>query len=147
MVSGIGSAQQSVMIQTMFAKTDTDANGSLTLEEFKAGGPDKAQAPVGGPTAKDIFAKADVDGDGSVTEAEFTTLIEEGPKRRPPPRPKPQMSDDMTMQILEMLQSDDISSDDASESTTSTVLAELLEALDSSSEDDTSSGSVFDYTA
>ncbi len=143
MVSGIGSALPS--IQTMFVKTDTDANGSLTLEEFKAGGPEEAQASVGGPTAEDIFAKADVDGDGSVTEAEFTTLIEDGPKMRPP-HPKPQMSDETTSTILELLQSSD-ATESSYESTTSTVLAELLEALDSSSDDDTSSGSIFNYTA
>lgn len=148
MVSGIGNALPS--IQTMFAKTDTDANGSLTLEEFKAGAPDKSQAPVGAPPIEEVFAEADIDGDGSLTEAEMTTMMENRPKGPPPPRP--QMSDDTISTLLELLQSSDetetTSASIETDTSTNALLTELLETLSSiSGEEDSSSGSLFDYTS
>jgi hypothetical protein len=44
----------------MFQKTDTDGNGSLSLEEFKAGAPQGAggaQAPQGAPDIRYIFSR------------------------------------------------------------------------------------------
>ncbi len=77
----------------LFGKIDADGNGSVTLDEFKAGAEKRRQRfaerrgngagggnrPGGGdrtpPSPEDIFAKMDANGDGSLTQDEFTTAL------------------------------------------------------------------------
>lgn len=77
-ISGISGSTSMIqqMMQQMFQKADADGDGSLTLEESKAGGPqgpNGAQAPAGAPDISQIFAKIDANGDGSLSEDEFST--------------------------------------------------------------------------
>ena len=62
--------------QNQFQKADTDSNGGLSLEEFKAAGPKDAQGnaiapPSGAGSVEDLFASIDSDGDGSLTQGEL----------------------------------------------------------------------------
>jgi Ca2+-binding EF-hand superfamily protein len=59
----------------VFAKFDTNGDGSLSLEEFSKIPPLK-DATL---TPADAFAKADANGDGSLTLAEFTALLPKPP--------------------------------------------------------------------
>lgn len=102
MVSTIGSyaGAQSGMLQALrerYSQTDTDGDGSLTLEEFTAG------APQGAPdNIEDIFSQLDTNGDGGLSEDEFLA----GPKGHRPPQSSP-LSGDMQQQLAEMFQSVD----------------------------------------
>lgn len=55
--------------EQIFKKLDTSADGSLSLEEFKAG-PMGKKDPA---KAEEIFKKSDADKDGKVTLEEFKT--------------------------------------------------------------------------
>jgi Ca2+-binding EF-hand superfamily protein len=52
--------------EKMFKKKDADGNGSLSLEEFKTGMPEKAL-----PKADARFKKLDTNGDGQLSLDEF----------------------------------------------------------------------------
>lgn len=62
-----------------FDKKDANGDGFLTLDEFKAGMPEKAAAK-----ADARFKKVDADGDGKVSRDEFKVAMEKAPKRKKP---------------------------------------------------------------
>jgi Ca2+-binding EF-hand superfamily protein len=64
--------------QSIFDQSDSNGDGGLSLDEFKAGKPQGG--PSGGPSDEDVFAQLDADGDGSVTSGE----LQEGLKKGPP---------------------------------------------------------------
>lgn len=59
--------------EEMFAKMDTDGDGTIDKAEFAAFGQQQQQtnAVSGMPSADEIFSQMDSDGDGSVSKAEF----------------------------------------------------------------------------
>lgn len=67
----------------MFAKTDTDSSGDLSVDEFVAGAPDGARKPSE-DALKELFAALDTDDSGSLSEDEFSSGIKH---RGPPPGP------------------------------------------------------------
>ena len=60
-----------------FKKKDTNGDGKLTLEEFKAGMPAERSA-----RADKVFARFDKNGDGSVTLEEFKAGHEQAQKQK-----------------------------------------------------------------
>ncbi|NBX66797.1 MAG: hypothetical protein EBQ96_07365 [Proteobacteria bacterium] len=80
---------KSDFVQTLIDSLDGDGDGSLNLDEFKAG------KPTGGPSAEDVFSQLDSDGDGSVTASELESGLPQGgppggfPPGGPPPGGKP----------------------------------------------------------
>jgi Ca2+-binding EF-hand superfamily protein len=60
-----------------FDKKDANGDGFLTLDEFKAGMPEKAAGK-----ADQRFKKLDADGDNKVSRDEFKAGMEKGPKRK-----------------------------------------------------------------
>lgn len=60
----------------VFSKKDTDSDGKLTLDEFKAGMPEKALVKADGR-----FKKLDTDGDGSLSLDEFQAGMKDRPKK------------------------------------------------------------------
>ena len=88
----------------IFAQTDTDGDGAVTLSEF---GAEDGAAEIGSDALQKLFDLIDADGDGSVTEAESTQFLDTlqsalgegqqagGPPPGPPPEgPPPAASDD-----------------------------------------------------
>lgn len=75
----------------LFEKIDTDANGSLTMEEYKVNYDKrmevlKSRAAVAGkeitpPTAEESFQKIDTDADGSISKEEFLASMTRPPKK------------------------------------------------------------------
>jgi len=62
----------------LFAKADTDGDGALTLDEFKAGRANRAGASADVADASRIealFESADSDGDGKLTQAELEARL------------------------------------------------------------------------
>ncbi len=105
MVSAIGSSTQSYILQALqskYAATDADSNGSLTLSEFEAGASDAVSG------LEDLFTSLDSDGDGALSEDEFTTGIQE--QSRPPP-PTSNLSGDVSQKLAELFQSVDSDED------------------------------------
>jgi len=109
----------------MFAQTDTDGNGSLSLDEFKAGAPegaDTADSASGASSLDDLFAEMDQDGDGEVTSDEFAAAAPPPPMGGPPP--------------MMMSSSDDDDEDDTTTSSATTAqtlqdqLAELAKLIE-----------------
>jgi len=60
----------------VFGKKDADADGKLSLDEFKAGMPEKALAK-----ADTRFKKLDTNGDGSLSLEEFEAAMKNRPKK------------------------------------------------------------------
>jgi len=60
-----------------FDKKDANGDGFLTLDEFKAGMPEKAAGK-----ADQRFKKIDANGDGKVSRDEFKAGMEKAPKRK-----------------------------------------------------------------
>lgn len=60
----------------VFSKKDVDADGKLTLDEYKAGMPEKALVKADGR-----FKKLDTDGDGRLTLDEFQAGMKDRPKK------------------------------------------------------------------
>ncbi len=60
-----------------FQKKDADSDGFLTLQEFKAGMPEKAADKAGAR-----FLKLDTNGDDKVSLDEFKTGMDKAPKRK-----------------------------------------------------------------
>lgn len=75
-ISGVGGFRPPPPKPPSFETLDGDSNGSLTLDEFKAG------APKGADSAKSekLFKAIDTDGDGSVTKAESDAFKEKTEK-------------------------------------------------------------------
>src|SRR5512144_2594236 len=75
-VSGLaGPSGLQQMQQRLFAKADTDGNGSLALDEFEAFGSKATSGrsrPPGAPDAKEVFGQLDTDKDGQLTQSEFS---------------------------------------------------------------------------
>jgi Ca2+-binding EF-hand superfamily protein len=66
MISGIGNAQNADMAarwQDFLKKADKDGDGKISKDEFKAGGPQ-------GANADELFSKLDTNGDGYLDESE-----------------------------------------------------------------------------
>jgi Ca2+-binding EF-hand superfamily protein len=66
MISRIGNTQNADMAarrQDFFKKADTDGDGKISKDEFKAGMPQ-------GANADDLFSKLDTNGDGYIDESE-----------------------------------------------------------------------------
>lgn len=79
--------------EEMFAKTDADSSGDLSVDEFVAGAPDGARKPSE-DALKELFAALDTDDSGSLSEDEFSTGIKhrgppQGPMAGAPPPPPP----------------------------------------------------------
>ena len=64
--------------EKMFKKLDGNADGSVTLEEFKTG-PRAQKAPE---RAEALFKRRDADGNGSLTLEELKTQPERGGKKK-----------------------------------------------------------------
>jgi Ca2+-binding EF-hand superfamily protein len=66
------------MQQAMFQKADTDADGSLTLDEFTAVGPEKNAGEASSAEkakAQKVFKSIDTDGDGNASETEMSAFM------------------------------------------------------------------------
>ena len=66
------------MQQTMFQKADSNNDGSLSLDEFSAAGPEKnsgSSSAANTARAEKLFKSIDTDGDGSVSENEMSTFM------------------------------------------------------------------------
>ncbi|MBI1372814.1 MAG: hypothetical protein GC159_08650 [Phycisphaera sp.] len=64
--------------EAMIKKLDTNSDGKISLEEFKAG-PKGAKDPA---KAEKVFAKADADSDGFLSADEFKALLEHAKKKQ-----------------------------------------------------------------
>lgn len=60
----------------VFSRKDADGDGKLSLDEFKAGMPEKALAK-----ADNRFKKLDTNGDGSLSLEEFEAGMKDRPKK------------------------------------------------------------------
>jgi Ca2+-binding EF-hand superfamily protein len=72
--------------EEMFAKMDTDGNGTIDKAEFAAfaqQAPQTNSTTDGKPSAEEMFTQMDTDGDGSVSKAEFEAF-------KPPKPPEAQ---------------------------------------------------------
>lgn len=137
------------MRQDMFAKTDSDSDGQLSLEEFSAAKPagppagaSSESTPAGAssgaaagaaPTASEVFDTLDVNEDGFVSQSELAA----GSAQMPPPPPPPSsessqslLSSDTLNQLLQVLQSDDSSTEETDDS-----LVAMLSENDEAAED------------
>lgn len=76
-ISGTGGGSSSLiqMLQQRFKEADSDGDNALSLDEFKAAGPQGANGPPPAQAsgAAEFFAKLDSDSDGQVSKDEFTT--------------------------------------------------------------------------
>ncbi len=72
--------------QDFLTKADTDGDGVLSLDEFKAAKPADAPEDI---SSEDIFNQLDSDGDGSITLSELETNRPQGGPGGPPPGPPP----------------------------------------------------------
>lgn len=78
----------------IFANTDTDGDGAVTIEEF---GNDEAATDIGSEALQKLFDLVDADGDGSITETESSDFLdaiqsalnEKRPAGPPPDGPPP----------------------------------------------------------
>jgi hypothetical protein len=123
-VSGLSSldAATKQMQSKMFSRLDTNQDGVLSQAEFDAGSPSMAAAA----SADQMFAAFDTDGDGQMTQSELATGFEK-------------MTSDMKSVLLG---AQDVSGSGASESDpTQDVTQQLLSMLNSS---DDASGTGFD---
>jgi Ca2+-binding EF-hand superfamily protein len=57
----------------IFAQTDTDGDGAVTIEEF---GDDEAASDIGSEQLQKLFDLVDADGDGSITETESSDFLD-----------------------------------------------------------------------
>lgn len=57
----------------IFANTDTDGDGAVTIEEF---GNDEAATDIGSEALQKLFDLVDADGDGSITETESSDFLD-----------------------------------------------------------------------
>lgn len=123
--------EMAAMREEMFAKSDTDASGGISIEEFTEA---SANRPVGGAESaegksiEDIFAEIDADGDGEVTSTEMDEHME---ANRPP---APPMSAE-TGSALTMLQ-ESLNTSSTEDTSLVDTLLEQLEASDEDEEDD-----------
>jgi len=78
-ISGTGGGSSSLiqMLQQRFKEADSDGDNALSLDEFKAVGPQGANGPPPAQAsgAAEFFAKLDSDSDGQVSKDEFTTAF------------------------------------------------------------------------
>lgn len=66
--------QNKVDSQKMFTHIDTDANGSISLEEFKA---NRMKDPSKKVQVEKRFSQIDTDANGSIDKKEFQTFMEQ----------------------------------------------------------------------
>jgi hypothetical protein len=69
--SALNSQSFAQLKQAQFAKADQNGDGGLSIEEFKAGAPQGAQAPKGAPSLDEAFTQFDSDRNGSLSQAEL----------------------------------------------------------------------------
>ena len=60
----------------IFAKLDTDANGSITKDEFTAAFNRRHHADESGDRAAKLFSRVDTDGDGSISKEENQAFVD-----------------------------------------------------------------------
>lgn len=121
---GIDFAAMRQMREQMMAKIDTNANGSLNLEEFselhstmEAHRPDGVESPG---SAEEVFAQIDTNGDGEASKDELKAF-------RDAHMPAPMIG---SMSMNSLLMAQEQSSEDR--------LTSLLDALEGDDEDDDS---------
>jgi calmodulin len=75
---GMAMGPSQAMRDRMFKKVDSNGDGSVSLDEFKAlasnkrGGPDPLSS-TDGESVEDLFSSFDADGDGSLSQSELDT--------------------------------------------------------------------------
>ncbi|MHC1760370.1 MAG: EF-hand domain-containing protein [Negativicutes bacterium] len=79
----LSKAAQSAMLSAteMYEKMDTDADGSVTQEEFVATRPENVTEEM----AANLYNSFDADESGSLTVTEYETAMNQGPPPPPPP--------------------------------------------------------------
>jgi Ca2+-binding EF-hand superfamily protein len=132
--------------EEMFAKMDTDGDGTISKAEFTAFAQQQKQAEStdGKPSADEIFSQMDADSDGSVSKAEFQAF-------KPPKPPESQGQADLSKMFskidtdgdgtisksefatfLEQLESEATSSSASNSSSSTKTLTDYLNQEDAS---------------
>jgi Ca2+-binding EF-hand superfamily protein len=85
-LQSVSSTSAKARQEEMFAKMDTNGDGSIDKTEFAAfAPPQQAGASQQMPSVDEMFAQIDSDGDGSITKSEMEALEKSHP--RPPKGP------------------------------------------------------------
>ena len=111
------------MREQMFSKADSNGDGGLDIDEFKAMGknlPAGKSDQANNDKAADVFAKIDADGDGKITQSEMEAAKPKGPPPGPPPGALLKIQEDAgssSSSLTDLLAS--LSNDDSSTTDTS----------------------------
>jgi len=104
-VTSISSSLTTTLSSQLFSKIDTNADSSVSKEEFLAGRPDA----VGETEAAALFDGIDSDGSGGISDAEFETHFEE---KAGGAEPTGNLSSELLGTILDLLSGGDASAED-----------------------------------